>query len=42
MGAGTIPVEVGLLCPQGRIIAVERDEVANLIRRNCDRFDVTM
>lgn len=40
-GTGTIPVEVGLLCPQGRIIAVERDEeVASLIRRNCDRFDV--
>ncbi|MBW4556808.1 MAG: precorrin-6Y C5,15-methyltransferase subunit CbiT [Trichormus sp. ATA11-4-KO1] len=40
-GTGTIPVEVGLLCPQGKIIAVERDEeVANLIQRNCDRFDV--
>jgi len=40
-GTGTIPVEIGLLCPQGRIIAVERDEdVANLIRRNCDRFSV--
>src|SRR4028119_597754 len=40
-GTGTIPVEVGLLCPQGRVIAVERDEeVANLIRRNCDRFEV--
>jgi len=40
-GTGTIPVEVGLLCPQGKIIAVERDEeVAALIRRNCDRFDV--
>lgn len=40
-GTGTIPVEVGLLCPGGRIIAVERDEeVANLIKRNCDRFDV--
>ncbi len=40
-GTGTIPVEVGLLCPQGQIIAVERDEeVANLIRRNCDRFEV--
>jgi cobalt-precorrin-6B (C15)-methyltransferase len=40
-GTGTIPVEVGLLCPNGRIIAVERDEeVANLIRRNCDRFEV--
>lgn len=40
-GTGTIPVEVGLLCPQGRIIAVERDEeVASLIRRNCSRFEV--
>lgn len=40
-GTGTIPVEVGLLCPLGRIVAVERDEeVASLIRRNCDRFDV--
>lgn len=38
-GTGTIPVESGLLCRQGRILAVERDEdVANLIRRNCDRF----
>ena len=40
-GTGTIPVEIGLLCPQAQIIAVERDEeVANLIRRNCDRFNV--
>jgi cobalt-precorrin-6B (C15)-methyltransferase len=40
-GTGTIPVEAGLLCPQGKIIAVERDEeVANLIKRNCDRFEV--
>jgi len=40
-GTGTIPVETGLLCPQGQIVAVERDEdVANLIRRNCDRFEV--
>jgi precorrin-6Y C5,15-methyltransferase (decarboxylating)/cobalt-precorrin-6B (C15)-methyltransferase len=40
-GTGTIPVEVGLLCPQSRVMAVERDaEVANLIRRNCDRFAV--
>jgi precorrin-6Y C5,15-methyltransferase (decarboxylating) CbiT subunit len=40
-GTGTIPVETGLLCPQGKIVAVERDEeVANLIRRNCDRFGV--
>ncbi|MEB3336314.1 MAG: precorrin-6Y C5,15-methyltransferase subunit CbiT [Leptolyngbyaceae bacterium] len=40
-GTGTIPVEVGLLCPQGHIFAIERDEeVAALIRRNCDRFGV--
>ncbi|MBD2506718.1 MULTISPECIES: precorrin-6Y C5,15-methyltransferase subunit CbiT [unclassified Nostoc] len=40
-GTGTIPVEVGLLCPKGQIIAIERDEeVANLIKRNCDRFEV--
>jgi cobalt-precorrin-6B (C15)-methyltransferase len=41
-GTGTIPVEIGLLCPEGRIIAIERDEeVANLIQLNCDRFEVT-
>lgn len=40
-GTGTIPVEVGLLCPNAQIIAVERDEeVASLIKRNCDRFEV--
>ena len=40
-GTGTIPVEIGLLCPQGEIIAIERDdEVAGLIKRNCDRFGV--
>ena len=40
-GTGTIPVEVGLLCPDSRVVAVERDdEVADLIRRNCDRFQV--
>lgn len=40
-GTGTIPIEVSLLCPQGKVIAVERDEeVATLIRRNCDRFGV--
>lgn len=40
-GTGTISVETGLLCPKGRIIAIERDgDVANLIRRNCDRFGV--
>lgn len=41
-GTGTIPVEIGLLCPQGHIVAIERDEeVASLIRRNCQRFGVT-
>jgi cobalt-precorrin-6B (C15)-methyltransferase len=40
-GTGTIPVELALLCPESTIIAVERDaDVANLIRRNCDRFAV--
>ncbi|HEY9657068.1 MAG TPA: precorrin-6Y C5,15-methyltransferase subunit CbiT [Allocoleopsis sp.] len=41
-GTGTVAVEAGLLCPKGQIVAVERDEdVASLIRRNCDRFGVT-
>jgi cobalt-precorrin-6B (C15)-methyltransferase len=41
-GTGTIPVETGLLCPEGKILAIERDEeVASLIRRNCDRFNVS-
>lgn len=40
-GTGTIPVEAGLLCPQGQIVAIERDEeVASLIRRNCQKFEV--
>lgn len=38
-GTGTIVVEAALLCPQGKVVAVERDpDVANLIRQNCDRF----
>ncbi len=41
-GTGTISVEAALLCPACRIVAIERDEeVAGLIRRNCDRFGVT-
>ncbi|MEM8604828.1 MAG: precorrin-6Y C5,15-methyltransferase subunit CbiT [Cyanobacteria bacterium P01_H01_bin.121] len=41
-GTGTIPVEVGHLCRQGKIVAIERDqEVANLIRRNCQKFEIT-
>ncbi len=40
-GTGTISIEIGLLCPQNQIIAIERDEdVANLIRRNCELFGV--
>ncbi|HEY9642503.1 MAG TPA: precorrin-6Y C5,15-methyltransferase subunit CbiT [Coleofasciculaceae cyanobacterium] len=40
-GTGTLTVEAGLLCPQGQIVAIERDEdVASLIRRNCDRFGI--
>jgi cobalt-precorrin-6B (C15)-methyltransferase len=40
-GTGTIPVEAGLLSPNAQIVAIERDEeVANLIRRNCNRFQV--
>ena len=41
-GTGTVAIEAALLCPQGKIIAVERDEeVAGLIQTNCDRFEVT-
>jgi cobalt-precorrin-6B (C15)-methyltransferase len=41
-GTGTIPVETGLLCAKGRVIAIERDEeVASLIRHNCELFGVT-
>jgi cobalt-precorrin-6B (C15)-methyltransferase len=40
-GTGTIPVEIGLLCPDSKIIAIERDEdVVSLIRLNCQRFGV--
>ena len=41
-GTGTVAIEAALLCPQGKITAVERDEeVAGLIQANCDRFKVT-
>jgi cobalt-precorrin-6B (C15)-methyltransferase len=41
-GTGTIPIEIGLLCPEATIIAVERDEdVVALIERNCSCFGVT-
>ncbi len=40
-GTGTIAVEAGLLCPEGQIIAIERDEeVVDLIRHNCRKFGV--
>ena len=40
-GTGTIPVEVGLLCPTCKIIAIERDQdVAGLIDQNCLKFGV--
>lgn len=38
-GTGTVAIEAALLCPQGKVVAVERDEdVVDLIRKNCDRF----
>ncbi len=41
-GTGTVAIEAALLCPQGKVTAVERDEeVASLIQTNCDRFSVT-
>lgn len=40
-GTGTVAIEAALLCPNGKITAVERDEeVAGLIKTNCDRFKV--
>ena len=41
-GTGTVTIEAALLCPQGRVTAVERDEeVAGLIKTNTDRFGVS-
>jgi len=40
-GTGTIPIEIALLCPKNQVIAIERDnEVANLIKKNCQLFQV--
>lgn len=40
-GTGTISIETALLCPDTKIIAVERDpEVASLIHQNCVNFQV--
>lgn len=41
-GTGTVAIEAALLCPGGKVTAVERDEeVAGLIKTNCDRFEVS-
>lgn len=41
-GTGTVTIEAALLCPQGKVTAVERDEeVAGLIKTNSDRFGVS-
>lgn len=40
-GTGTISIEIGLLCPKTKIIAIERDpDVVSLIRKNCEHFAV--
>ncbi|MBL1209304.1 precorrin-6Y C5,15-methyltransferase subunit CbiT [Geminocystis sp. GBBB08] len=40
-GTGTISIEIALLCPKTTIIAIERDpDVANLIKKNCQRFGI--
>ncbi len=40
-GTGTIPIEIALLCPKTQVIAIERDEeVVNLIKKNCLKFEV--
>ena len=41
-GTGTVTIEAALLCPRGKVTAVERDEeVAGLIRTNSHRFGVS-
>ena len=41
-GTGTVTIEAALLCPHGKVTAVERDEeVAGLIKTNSDRFGVS-
>lgn len=40
-GTGTISIEIALLCPETKVIAIERDpEVVGLIRQNCQLFGV--
>ena len=41
-GTGTLAIEAALMCPAGRVVALERDgDVVELLRRNCDRFELT-
>lgn len=41
-GSGSVSVEAALLCPAGRVFAIEQDaEDAELIRENVDRFGAT-
>jgi len=41
-GTGSLSVEAALLAPQGKVLAVEREEVAiGLIKANADRFGAT-
>ncbi|AUC59760.1 cobalt-precorrin-6B (C15)-methyltransferase CbiT [Cyanobacterium sp. HL-69] len=41
-GTGTVSIEMGLLCPQSEILAIERDpEIVSLIKKNSKKFKVT-
>jgi precorrin-6Y C5,15-methyltransferase (decarboxylating) len=41
-GSGSVSVEAALLCPAGRVFAIEQDaEDSELIRENADRFGAT-
>ncbi len=41
-GTGTISIEIALLCPDAKVISVERDEdVAELVRTNSQQFKCT-
>jgi len=40
-GTGTVSIEMGLLCPDNKIVAVERDpDIVKLIKKNCQLFHV--
>lgn len=41
-GSGSLSVEAGLLCPEGEIVAVEKDErVLTVLQANLDRFGLS-